>query len=131
MEQIMETKSRHDGRYTENTIANGVFAYVNAWNHREWSRGWMENDVAHAALHIGKHRDGSFEVHMETYNAMFTNGATLPSHVVVSIPGFGALNVTTWRLHRKWENDPAMAPKSRTSANYYHFLRTVRVPLSF
>jgi hypothetical protein len=130
-EQVMDAKTRVDRRYTENNLANGVFAYLNSWNHTSWVRAWMENDVPNAALHIGIFVDGSVEVHMETYNPLYTNGARLPKNVVVWAPGFGALNVTTWKLHRKWENDQALAPVSRTSANYYHFMKTLGMPLSF
>ena len=50
---ILDSKSGKRGVYTECSLRNGLFAYLNAWNHKGWERGWMESNEGTAALHIG------------------------------------------------------------------------------
>lgn len=124
---VLNAKSGKGGTYTECTLGNGLFAYLNAWNHKAWQQGWMETDAATAALHIGMFEDGRVEVHMEVFNPLFIKGA--PRKDLIRIPFVGAYNHTQFLLHRRWEQSE-FAELSRTSANFYHLMRD-SVPLSF
>jgi len=126
-EQIMVTKAEHDGVYTENTLYNGASAYLTKWNHQNWTRGWIENDIPHAALHVGIAGDGAIEVHMELYDPIYTNGAPLSE--LYWAPGFGWINWRLTGMHLYWET--GARAQYRTSANYYHFLNDAGFPLSF
>jgi hypothetical protein len=123
---VLETKAR-EGRYIENTIANGAFAYLNKTNHKDWVRAWAESDREHAGFHVGVFADGHFEVHMELYNPMFVNGA--PTLDLFWAPGFGWINRRLFFLHQKWE--AGAQASNRRSANYWHFLHDDGFPLSF
>lgn len=127
LRDILSSKSGRRGSYTFCSLRNGLFAYLNAWNHRAWRNGWMENDAASAALHVGIFKDGSAEVHMEVFNPLFIKGA--PPADVISIPFIGSYNRRLFLLHRRWEQ-AEYARITRTSANFYHLMRG-HVPLSF
>jgi hypothetical protein len=126
LDDILEAKEAA-GHYVENSLENGLVAYFNKYNHREWVRAWAETDARNASLHIGRFADGHFEVHLELYNPVFVNGA--PRFEVVAAPILGAFNWRTLAQHQKWENGPEAA--NRRSANYYHFMKNGGVPLSF
>ena len=125
---VFSSKAGPGGVYTESTLGNGLFAYLNSWNHSAWQRSWMENNAGKAALHVGIFRNGSVEVHLEAYNPLFTNGA--PPSEVVEIPFLGSFNYRYFDLHRRWEQSD-YAGIARTSANFYHMMRETGVPLSF
>ena len=124
---VLNSKSGKRGAYTRCTIGNGLFAYLNAWNHKAWQQGWMETDSATAALHVGLFEDGRAEVHFDLFNPLFITGA--PRKEVIKLPFFGAYNHTQFLLHRRWEQSE-FAALTRTSANFYHLMRE-SVPLSF
>lgn len=125
--EIMESKSGEGDVYTEGSLRNGLFAYLNRRAHRGWQRGWMENDEGLAALHIGIFESGTIEVHLDVFNSLYTNGA--PQSDVLKIPMLGAYNRAMFQLHRRWEQSE-YASFARTSANLYHLMRG-SVPLSF
>ncbi len=125
--EILDAKSGRRGGYTKSSLDNGLFAYLNSWNHSAWTESWMENNTGVAALHVGLFSDGTAEVHFEVYNPLYTRGAARSD--VVRIPLLGSLNHKMFQLHRRWEHSE-YAPITRTSANFYHLLRG-RVPLSF
>ena len=127
LEDVLNAKAINDGVYMRSNLRGGLAAYLSAWNHKTWKRSWIENDTPFSSLHIGLLEDGSAEVHLDLFNPVFTNGA--PQRDVTTLPGLGAFNHRLFRLHRKWE-EGQHAPTTRTSANYYHFMRG-RVPLSF
>lgn len=124
---VLTAQAGARGVYIESTIENGLFAYLNSWNHKAWARSWMETDAATAALHIGVFADGKAEVHLEVFNPLFINGAPRPD--LLRIPFIGAYNHKQFLLHRRWEQSE-YAELSRTSANFYHLMRG-DVPLSF
>ncbi|TBR22580.1 hypothetical protein EPO15_07765 [bacterium] len=124
---LAKVLSDKPGQYTENSLGNGAAAYLTAWNHKNWTRGWMENDVPNACLHVGLTDAGAAEAHFEAYNPLFTNGAAKAD--VVWAPLFGSLNARLMAQHKRWEDPPNNA-RSRTSANFYHLMKG-RVPLSF
>jgi len=127
LEDVLNAKAINDRVYMRSNLRGGLAAYLSAWNHKTWKRSWIENDTPFSSLHIGLLEDGSAEVHLDLFNPVFTNGA--PQRDVTTLPGLGAFNHRLFRLHRKWE-EGQHAPTTRTSANYYHFMRG-RVPLSF
>ncbi|HEY7544797.1 MAG TPA: hypothetical protein VID27_07935 [Blastocatellia bacterium] len=120
---ILDSKSS----YTRSALRNGLFAYLNSWNHKAWTRSWMENDSAMAALHVGLFAGGTAEVHFDLFNPLYTNGA--PSKDVFSLPFIGSFNHRLFRLHRRWEQS-LYAQLTRCSAIFYHLMRD-EVPLSF
>ena len=124
---VMSAKSGKGGVYTELSLRNGLFAYLNRRAHKGWLRGWMENDEAMAALHVGIFESGTAEVHFDVFNSLYTNRAARTG--VVRIPVLGSYNHTLFMMHRRWEQSP-YAPLVRTSANLYHAMQG-RVPLSF
>jgi hypothetical protein len=124
---ILDSKSGQAGAYTGCRLRTGLFAYLAAWNHRDWQRSWMETDEEMAALHIGLFKDGSAEVHLDAFNPLYINGATRRD--VVRMPFAGSFNLRLYLLHRRWEQS-RHASITRTSANFYHLMRG-RVPLSF
>ncbi|MFL6274146.1 MAG: hypothetical protein ACJ74G_02970 [Blastocatellia bacterium] len=124
---VLDAMSSDDGLFIECTIRNGLFAFLNAYNHRDWKQGWMEIGVANAALHIGLKDDGLVEIHLEVFNPLFIKGA--PRRDVIRIPLVGAFNHKQFMLHRRWEQTD-FAGQSRTSANFYHLMRQ-NMPLSF
>jgi len=124
---VLDSKSGKRGTYMQCTLSNGLFAYLNAWNHKAWERGWMETDAATAALHIGMFEDSRAEVHIEAFNPLFIKDA--PPEDVIKIPLVGAYNHKQFLLHRRWEQSK-FAWLTRTSANFYHLMRG-SVPLSF
>jgi hypothetical protein len=126
--EVIDSKSGKRGVYTQCDLSNGLFAYINAWNHKDWQRGWMENNAGTAALHIGIRVNGSAEVHMEVFNPLYTNGA--PRKDVTRIPLLGSYNHKLFPLHRRWEQSEYQK-YVRTSANYYHLMREENIPLSF
>lgn len=127
LSQVLDSMSEDDGTFIECTIGNGLFAYLNAYNHKAWEHGWMEIDAATAALHVGLMGDGRVEIHLEVFNPLFIKGA--PEEDVIRIPYVGAFNHRQFLLHRRWEQSE-FAGLSRTSANFYHLMRP-SVPLSF
>jgi hypothetical protein len=127
LEDALNAKASIDGVYTRSSLRGGLAAYLSAWNHKAWKQSWIENDTPFSSLHLGLLEDGSAEVHLDLFNPVFTNGA--PRSDVTTLPGLGSYNHRLFRLHRKWE-EGQHAPTTRTSANYYHFMRG-RVPLSF
>ncbi|HVG20318.1 MAG TPA: hypothetical protein VNI02_14805 [Blastocatellia bacterium] len=127
LRDLLNSKSGRRAAYTFCSLRNGLFAYINAWNHRGWRYGWMETDEASAALHVGIFKDGSAEVHLEVFNPLFITGA--PARDVISIPFVGSYNHRQFVLHRRWEQAEYGAI-TRTSANFYHLMRG-HVPLSF
>jgi len=116
---VIDAMSGDGGTFIKCTLRNGLFAYLNTYNHKDWKQGWMEIGVANAALHIGL-KEKLVEVHMEVFNPLFIKGA--PEADVVRIPLAGAYNRKLFALHRRWEQPP-YAEYSRTSANYYHLMR--------
>jgi hypothetical protein len=118
--------SAADG-YCEGKLGSGLFAYLSGSSHKGWRRSWMENDSANAALHVGIFENGIAEVHIDAFNPLFINGA--PREDVVRIPMIGSYNHRLFPLHQKWERSK-YASISRTSANFYHWMRET-VPLSF
>jgi hypothetical protein len=126
LDDILEAKAAA-GHYVENSLDNGLVAYFNKWNHRDWVRAWAETDARNATLHVGRFADGRYEVHLELYNPVFVVGA--PRWEVISGPLLGAFNWRTLPMHQKWENGAEAA--NRRSANHYHFMKNGAVPLSF
>ncbi len=120
---VLDSKSS----YTRSALGNGLFAYLNSWNHKAWTRSWMENDSAMPALHVGLFANGGAEVHFDLFNPLYTNGA--PSKDVFSLPVLGSFNHRLFRLHHRWEQSRYGAI-TRRSAVFYHLLRD-EVPLSF
>jgi hypothetical protein len=120
---ILDSKSS----YTRSALRNGFFAYLNSWNHKAWTRSWMENHSALAALHVGTFANGAAEVHFDLFNPLYINGA--PRKDVFSFPLLGSVNHRLFRLHRRWEQPP-YASITRRSAVFYHALRD-QMPLSF
>jgi hypothetical protein len=127
LRDALDSKAGFDGEYIECSLRNGLFAYLNALNHRAWQVGWMETDAGRAALHVGIFEDGVAEVHLDVFNSLYINGA--PSKDVIRIPLVGSLNYREFLLHRRWEQ-AGFAQITRTSANFYHLMRG-QVPLSF
>jgi hypothetical protein len=124
---VLTAKAGKRGVYIESLIENGLFAFLNSWNHKAWVRSWMETDAGAAALHVGVFADGRFEAHLEVYNPLFIKGA--PRRDLIRIPFVGAYNHKQFLLHRRWEQSE-FAGLTRTSANFYHLMRD-HVPLSF
>jgi hypothetical protein len=111
--------------YTQNDIRLGVAAYFTRWHHRDWSTGWMRNDVAHACLHVGIVRaTGDIELHLEVFNPLYTNGARLIDTFPM-VPIFGRINWPLMLAHTRWEN-AAFAPLIRRSVNHYWLMRARR-----
>lgn len=127
LSDILDSKCGPSGAYICCNIRSGLFAYLGAWNHRDWQRSWMEADEAMAALHVGLFKDGSAEAHLDAFNPLYIKGA--PRRDVVRIPFVGSFNRRLYLLHRRWEQS-AFASITRTSANFYHMMEG-RVPLSF
>ncbi|HYP30185.1 MAG TPA: hypothetical protein VE262_25995 [Blastocatellia bacterium] len=127
LSEVLDSKSGQDGVYIRSTLRNGLFAYLNASNHRGWVESWMENNIGMAALHVGVFEDGAAEIHMEAFNPLYVNGA--PSGDVVSIPFAGSYNHKMFMLHRRWEQSE-YSTAVRRSANFYYMMRG-DVPLSF
>ncbi|MFL6212819.1 MAG: hypothetical protein ACJ74J_02895 [Blastocatellia bacterium] len=125
--EVMSGMSGRGGPFIEARIGNGLFAYLNAFQHKAWRRGWMETDVATAALHVGLLADGRAEIHLDVFNALFIHGA--PAEDLLRIPRLGVFNRRQYALHRCWEQS-RFASHVRTSANLYHLMRD-NVPLSF
>lgn len=125
---VLDSKSGKRGVYTQCDLRSGLFAYINIWNHKDWQRGWMENNTGTAALHVGIRENGMAEVHLEVYNSLYTNGA--PRKEVTRIPFIGSYNHKLFPLHRRWEQSEYQQ-YVRTSANFYHLMRADKVPLSF
>ena len=125
--ETMNAKSGRGGVYTECRLKNGLFAYLNRLSHKKWLRGWMENDEAMAALHVGIFESGTVEVHLDVFNSLYTNRA--PRSDVVKIPLLGSYNHRLFMLHRQWERS-RYGPLTRTAVNFYHIMQG-RVPLSF
>jgi hypothetical protein len=117
--------------FTENGLwGGGVAGAVTAWNHKDWTLAWMENDVPHGALHVGLLPGGAVETHLEVYNPLFTNGAPLleVSHAPWPI---GSFNARLTVLHKRWE-DLSCGAYSRRSYNHYRLIRAShRSPLTF
>ncbi|HXG66413.1 MAG TPA: hypothetical protein VNO70_15040 [Blastocatellia bacterium] len=124
---VLDSKSGRGGTYTACSIRHGLFAYLNAWNHKGWQQAWMETDAGMAALHVGIFADGSAEVHLEAFNPLYVRGAARSD--LIRIPLIGSYNHRLFLLHRRWEQS-AYAPVVRTSANFYHMMRE-DVPLCF
>ena len=127
LSEILDSKSGARGCYTACRARNGLFAYLGKWNHRGWRQGWMENDTATAALHVGIFENGIAEVHFDVFNPLFTRGARRGE--LVRLPLLGSYNHRLFRLHRRWEQSEH-GSKVRTSANFYHLMRET-VPVSF
>jgi hypothetical protein len=127
LRDLLVSKSGKHGTYIFCSLRNGLFAYLNAWNHKAWRQAWMETDAGSAALHVGIFEDGSAEVHMDVFNPLFIKGA--PPEDLVRIPMVGTYNHRQFLLHRRWEQSQ-YAQVTRTSANFYHLMRG-QVPLSF
>jgi len=125
--EVMSHLSGRGGTFIEARIGNGLFAYLNAFQHRAWRRGWMETDTATAALHVGLMGDGRVEIHLDLFNPLFINGA--PAKDLLRVPSLGVFNRRQYALHRRWEQS-RFAAQVRTSANLYHLMRE-SVPLSF
>jgi hypothetical protein len=113
--------------YTRSSLRNGLAAWINSWNHRAWTKSWMENDSATVALHVGAFADGTMEAHFDLFNPLFTRGALVAD--VFSLPFIGSFNRQLFRLHNRWERS-RYASVARRSANFYHLLAD-QVPLSF
>lgn len=124
---VMNGMSGRGGTFIEARIGNGLFAYLNALQHKAWRQGWMETDAATAALHVGLMADGRVEIHLDVFNALFVKGA--PAGDLLRIPRLGVFNRRQYALHRRWEQS-RFASLVRTSANLYHLMRE-SVPLSF
>jgi hypothetical protein len=127
LRDTLNSKSGRRGVYTELSLHSGLFAYLNSWNHKGWKQGWMENDSAMAALHVGIFENGSAEVHLDTFNPLFTNNA--PRKDLIRIPFVGSYNHKQFLLHRRWEQSE-YAATVRRSANFYYMMRD-SVPLCF
>jgi len=125
--EVMDAMSGAGGAFIACTLGNGLFAFLNAYPHKAWRRGWMEIDSATAALHVGFMKDGRAEIHLDVFNPLFTRSA--PAGEVIRLPLLGAFNRKQFLLHRRWEQSQ-YAGRSRTSANLYHLMRG-HVPLSF
>ena len=125
--EVLDSMSRGGGPFIACNLRNGLFAYLNAYSHKAWRRGWMETGVATAALHVGLMKDGRAELHMDVFNPLFIKGA--PKGDVIRIPLVGTFNHKQFLLHRRWEQSE-FAGQSRTSANFYHLMRQ-SMPLSF
>ena len=127
LSDVLNSKSSRHGTYLLCSLRNGLFAYLNAWNHKAWRQAWMEIDAGSAALHVGIFEDGSAEVHMDVFNPLFIKGA--PPGDVVRVPLIGSYNHRHFLLHHRWEQ-AEYGHITRTSANFYHLMRG-HVPLSF
>jgi hypothetical protein len=124
---VLDSLSGGDRPFIACTLRNGLLAYLNAYSHKAWRRGWMETDTATAALHVGLMKDGRAEIHFDVFNPLFISGA--PRGDLIRIPLVGSFNRRQFMLHRRWEQSE-FAPHSRTSANLYHLMHR-SVPLSF
>jgi hypothetical protein len=125
--EVLDSKAGRKGVYIRSTLRNGLFAFLNSYNHKGWDESWMENNAPMAALHIGIFEDGAAEIHVEAFNPLYVNGA--PRKDLISIPGVGSYNHKMFMLHRRWEmSDYSTAV--RRSANFYYMMRD-SVPLSF
>lgn len=100
--------------YRENSLWNGVIAYLGAWNHKNWRRAWSDTTHRHSSLHVGITYDGIGQAHFEIYNPFFRGG-----------------DAGLIALHQKWEANYDLALISRRSANHYHFLAGQGLPLAF
>jgi hypothetical protein len=127
LKDVLAAKAAADGTYVENTVRSGAFAFLAKAHHQDWKRAWMETDVPHANLHVGFLADGNADVHMELYNPLFIKGA--PFGDIIFVPGAGSANAPLALKHQHLE--AGAAGSSRTSANYYHFMRGEGVPLFF
>ncbi len=127
LSDLLDAKSALGGAYTRSELSNGVFAFLNSWNHKAWVESWMENDAGMAALHVGMFANGTAEVHLDAFNPLYTNGA--PPADVIEIPLLGSFNHRLFQLHRRWEQSE-YATVARRSANFYHMLRR-EIALSF
>lgn len=125
--EILDSKSGAEGTYTRSSIREGLFAFLNSWNHKDWRESWMENDAGMAAIHVGVFENGTAEVHFEAFNPLFTKGASYSD--VIDIPLLGAFNYRFFQLHRRWEQSE-FATQARRSANFYYMMRE-EVPLCF
>lgn len=125
--EVLNSKADGNGVYIRSTLRNGLFAFLNAYNHKGWDESWMENNAPTAALHIGIFEDGAAEIHMEAFNPLYVNGA--PPGDVISIPVIGSYNHKMFMMHRRWEMSE-YSTAVRRSANFYHAMRGT-VPLSF
>lgn len=125
--EILDSKAGADGTYTRSSLKEGLFAFLNSWNHKSWRESWMENDAGYAAIHVGIFENGTVEVHFEAFNPLFTKGAAYSD--VVDIPLLGAFNYKFFQLHRRWEQSE-FATHARRSANFYYMMRE-EVPLCF
>ncbi|MFY9571125.1 MAG: hypothetical protein WAV20_07000 [Blastocatellia bacterium] len=124
---VLNSKTGKKGSYRTGSLTNGLASYFSQWNHRAWTRSWMETDSPVAALHIGTFADGSAEVHLDVFNPLFVVGADRSD--ISTLPLIGRYNRKMFRLHRRWEG-PKYAALTRTSANFYHLMQP-SVPLSF
>jgi hypothetical protein len=124
---ILNSKAGADGTYTRSTIREGLFAFLNSWNHKDWRESWMENDEGMAAIHVGIFENNMVEVHFEAFNPLFIKGAS--GSDVIDIPLLGAFNYRYFQLHRRWEQSE-FAKYVRRSANFYFMMRD-KVPLCF
>ncbi|HKA17175.1 MAG TPA: hypothetical protein VKN18_02560 [Blastocatellia bacterium] len=124
---VLEAKFREDGVYLPCSLRGGLAGYLSGWNHPGWQKGWIETDTPFASLHVGIFENGSAEVHLDLFNPLHTNGASLAN--IVTVRGLGSYNHRLFRLHRKWEGKQYGAI-TRTSANFYHLMRG-HVPLCF
>lgn len=124
---MLDSKAGANGTYTRSTIREGLFAFLNSWNHKDWHESWMENDAGMAAIHVGIFENGMVEVHFEAFNPLFIKGAD--DSDVIDIPLLGAFNHRFFQLHRRWEQSE-FAKYARRSANFYFMMRD-EVPLCF
>lgn len=127
LSDVLNSKAGADGTYTRSSIREGLFAFLNSWNHKDWRESWMENDAGMAAIHIGIFENGMVEVHFEAFNPLFTKKANRSD--VIDIPLLGAFNYRFFHLHRRWEQSE-FATHVRRSANFYFMMRD-HVPLCF
>lgn len=127
LSNILDSKAGADGTYTRSSLREGLFAFLNSWNHKDWRESWMENDAGMAAIHVGIFENGTAEVHFEAFNPLFTKQAIDTD--VIDIPLLGAFNYKFFQLHRRWEQSE-YAKYARRSANFYYMMRD-SVPLCF
>src|SRR5262245_16313891 len=124
---VLEAKSREYGVYTRCSFRGGLAGYLSGWNHPGWQVGWIESDSPFASLHVGIFENGSAEVHLDSFNPLYTSDASQWN--IVTVWGLGSYNHRLFRLHRKWDGARNGAI-TRTSANFYHLMRG-RVPMCF
>ena len=127
LDLVLDAKAQAGGVYTRCSFRAGLAAYLSGWNHKAWTRSWIENDSPFASLHVGIFENGCAEAHLDLFNPVHTNGA--PRSEVNTLPVVGAYNRDLFRLHRKWDG-AEYASITRTSANFYH-LMLGQVPLCF